>query len=432
MPIEKIKQDFNISGRIEFLTNKYISEERKLTIEQSKNLCQIKIAVVDDEEVMRRLVTEVLKGEGYEVFPFSNALEALEQVKNENFDLILTDLKMPEMDGMDLIKSAHKVNPDIGAIFMTGYASLASAREAVKEGAYDYILKPFDLNEVRNSVAKAINKKITNQEKAREKELNQLLDLDKKMFRSGDLKDLLKLSLTFALMQSNAPKGSIIFLDEKNKNLEIVLMDDLSNRIFKEEKIKISSEEIEMLNMVTDLIHAEQLSQHTIFNNLQEKYPNIPILKALLREGERSISFLIKRGSKTMGLLTLNQHSADKVFPGGVMKLLSIVTEQTALSLENLVLLDESRESYKELKELQEQLIQMEKMATRGQQSAEIGHELNNYLTVVMGNLQKLEINLNRGEVEQLKKYLELISEHMERIVKFIQGLMDFLSLIHI
>ncbi len=387
---------------------------------------KVKIAVVDDEEVMRRLVTEVLKGEGYEVFPFSNALEALEQVKNENFDLILTDLKMPEMDGMDLIKSAHKVNPDIGAIFMTGYASLSSAREAVKEGAYDYILKPFDLNEVRNSVAKAINKKITDQEKAREKELNQLLDLDKKMFRSGDLKDLLKLSLTFALMQSNAPKGSIIFLDGKNENLEIVLMDDLSNRIFKEEKIKISSEEIEMLNMVNDLIHAEQLSQHTIFNNLQEKYPNIPILKALLREGERSISFLIKRGSKTMGLLTLNQHSSDKVFPGGVMKLLSIVTEQTALSLENLVLLDESRESYKELKELQEQLIQMEKMATRGQQSAEIGHELNNYLTVVMGNLQKLEISLNQGEVDQLKKYLELISEHMERIVKFIQGLMDF------
>jgi len=65
-------------------------------------------------------------------------------------------------------------------------------------------------------------------------------------------------------------------------------------------------------------------------------------------------------------------------------------------------------------------------MATRGQQSAEIGHELNNYLTVVMGNLQKLEISLNQGEVDQLKKYLELISEHMERIVKFIQGLMDF------
>jgi signal transduction histidine kinase len=89
-------------------------------------------------------------------------------------------------------------------------------------------------------------------------------------------------------------------------------------------------------------------------------------------------------------------------------------------------LLDESRESFGELKELQEQLIQMEKMATRGQQSAEIGHEMNNYLTVVMGNLQKLEMSLNRGESEQTKKHLELISEHLERVVKFIQGLMDF------
>jgi two-component system NtrC family sensor kinase len=108
------------------------------------------------------------------------------------------------------------------------------------------------------------------------------------------------------------------------------------------------------------------------------------------------------------------------------MKLLAVVTEQTALSLENLILLNESRQSYKELKELQEQLIQMEKMATRGQQSAEIGHELNNYLTVVMGNFQKLEINLKRGETDQLNKSLELIGEHLEKITKFIQGLMDF------
>jgi signal transduction histidine kinase/FixJ family two-component response regulator len=393
---------------------------------QSKKLSKVKIAVVDDEEVMRRLVTEILKGEGYEVSTFSNALEALETVKQENFDLILTDLKMPEMDGMELIRSAHKVDPDIGAIFMTGYASLSSAREAVKEGAYDYILKPFDLTEVRNSVAKAIQKRATDQEKVREKELNRLLDLDKIMFRSGDFKDLLKLSLTFALMQSDAPKGSIIFLDVKKKNLEIVLIDNLSNQKFKEKRIEISTEVINVLCNVTDLIQAEKLLEHIVFTSLQNNYPDISLLKELLKQGERSVSLPIRRGSKTIGLLTLNQRSSDKIFTGGVMKLLSIVTEQTALSLENLVLLDESRESFGELKELQEQLIQMEKMATRGQQSAEIGHEMNNYLTVVMGNLQKLEISLNRGESEQTKKHLELISEHLERIVKFIQGLMDF------
>ncbi|MGB2698333.1 MAG: response regulator [Candidatus Zixiibacteriota bacterium] len=393
---------------------------------QSKNLYKVKIAVVDDEEVMRRLVTEVLKGEGYQVFTFSNAREALGQVKKENFDLILTDIKMPEMDGMELIKSAHKVNPDVGAIFMTGYASLSSAREAVKEGAYDYILKPFDLNEVRNSVAKALNKKITDHEKVREKELNRLLDLDRKMFQSGDLKGLLKLSLTFALMQSDTTKGSILFLDEKNKNLEIVLTDDLSSRSFKEEKLEISPEVVEVFNKETDLIQAEKFNQHQIFKELQKGYHNISIISELMKEGERATSILIRRGQKTLGLLTLNQNSDDKVFTGGVMKLLAVVTEQTALSLENLILLNESRQSYKELKELQEQLIQMEKMATRGQQSAEIGHELNNYLTVVMGNFQKLEINLKRGETDQLKKSLGLINEHLEKITKFIQGLMDF------
>jgi signal transduction histidine kinase/CheY-like chemotaxis protein len=386
----------------------------------------IKIAVVDDEEVMRRLVSEVLKSEGYEVFPFSNALEALEQVKKESFDLILTDLKMPEMDGMELIKSAHKVNPDVGAIFMTGYASLSSAREAVKEGAYDYILKPFDLNEVRSSVAKALEKKISEQEKAREKELNRLLDLDKKMFRSGDFKDLLKLSLTFALMQSNVIKGSILFLDEKNQNLEIVLMEDLPGHKFKEEKLKILPKVVKIFDNETDLIQTDTLKEHQIFGNLLKEYPDTEILKDLLKEGERAFSFFIRRGQKTLGLLTINQNSLEKVFSGRVMKLLSIVAEQTTLSLENLILLEESRQSYQELRELQEQLIQLEKMATRGQQSAEIGHELNNYLTVVIGNLQKLEIILNRGEFEKLRESLRPINEHLEGMTKFVQGLMDF------
>jgi signal transduction histidine kinase len=386
-----------------------------LESKEAKAVSKVKIAVVDDEEVMRRLVTEVLQGEGYEVLTFSNPFEALEKVKRVNFDLILTDLKMPEMDGIELIRSAHKVNPDIGAIFMTGYASLSSAREAVKEGAYDYILKPFDLNEVRNSVNKALEKQIAQQEKAREKELNRLLDLDKKMFRSGDLQGLLKLSLTFALIQSNSSKGSIVYLDEKNRNLKIVLLDDLASQSFKEEKIVISSEMAEVLNTKADLIQAQGLNEHLIFENLQKNCPDIHILKDLLKEGERAVSFSIRRGDKTLGLLT-----------GGVVKLLSIVTEQTALSLQNLLLLEESRQAYKELRELQEQLIQMEKMATRGQQSAEIGHELNNYLTVVMGNLQKLELSLNKGKIVELKNYLKLINEHLEKIVKFIQGLMDF------
>ena len=392
---------------------------------EAKAVSRVRIAVVDDEEVMRRLVTEVLTGQGYQVLTFSNPIEALEQVKKENFDLILTDLKMPEMDGMELIKSVHKVNPDIGAIFMTGYASLSSAREAVKEGAYDYILKPFDLNEVRNSVNKALEKRITVEDKAREKELNRLLDLDKKMFRSGDLKDLLKLSLTFALMQSNSPKGSIIYLDEKKENLNIVLLEDLTAQDFIEQKIPIPPETAGILKRHADLIQAAKLNEHPIFQNLQKNNPGISVLKDLLRQGERATSFCIKRAEKPLGLLTINQKSSDRVFSGGVVKLLSIVTEQTALSLENLVLLEESRYSYKELKELQEQLIQMEKMATRGQQSAEIGHELNNYLTVVIGNMQKLELSLNQGRVGQLKDYLKLINEHLERVVKFVQGLMD-------
>ena len=122
----------------------------------------VKILVVDDEEIMLKLACDALRSQGHQVTGSSGALEALDKLKGERFDFILTDIKMPEMDGMELIQSAHEIDPSMGAIFMTGYASLDTAKRAIQEGAYDYILKPFDLQEIRSAVARAIQKRSQN------------------------------------------------------------------------------------------------------------------------------------------------------------------------------------------------------------------------------------------------------------------------------
>ncbi|MCH7908893.1 MAG: response regulator, partial [Candidatus Hydrogenedentes bacterium] len=99
------------------------------------------ILVVDDEAVIRDLMTEILTEEGYDVEAARDGLHALECLRERpDFAMLFTDIMMPEMDGIELIREARHVSPDVIPIIMTGHATLETARAAVKEGAYDYVL----------------------------------------------------------------------------------------------------------------------------------------------------------------------------------------------------------------------------------------------------------------------------------------------------
>ena len=110
---------------------------------------KIKILVVDDAEVMRNLLTGVLTDSGYEVKAVSTGEKALGEIKEDDYDVVVTDLKMPGMNGIEVIKEAKQINRDICIIAITAYPSVKSAVEAMREGAYDYITKPFDIEEIK-------------------------------------------------------------------------------------------------------------------------------------------------------------------------------------------------------------------------------------------------------------------------------------------
>lgn len=105
-----------------------------------------RIMVVDDEVGMCEFLRYLLEGEGYQVESAHNGLEALEKLKQANkpFDLILADIRMPGMDGLDLLRSVKQIAPDIIFIVMTGFASLETAIKVIKYEGYDYLVKPFD------------------------------------------------------------------------------------------------------------------------------------------------------------------------------------------------------------------------------------------------------------------------------------------------
>jgi len=132
----------------------------------TENNKTVKIIVVDDEEIVLSLICDTLEDEGYDIKTASNGEDALKIIEQDTFDLIISDIRMPGIDGIELIKRTREIQPEIGVIFMTGYANLNSAKNAIKQGAFDYIMKPFEISEIRKAVKDAIRIKKEVEEKS--------------------------------------------------------------------------------------------------------------------------------------------------------------------------------------------------------------------------------------------------------------------------
>ncbi len=117
-----------------------------------------RILIVDDEDGMRRLLSRVLTREGYDTVAVGSGEEALRLVANERFDLVVTDIKMPEMDGLQLLAELKEYEPSLLVIVITAYGTIENAVQALRSGAYDYIAKPFENDEIRLTVAKALER----------------------------------------------------------------------------------------------------------------------------------------------------------------------------------------------------------------------------------------------------------------------------------
>ncbi|MFH1699765.1 MAG: response regulator [Candidatus Zixiibacteriota bacterium] len=386
------------------------------------------ILVVDDEQIVLSLIEDTLTDEGYEITTCLTPSEAIKLAKNKQFDFLLTDIRMPDMNGIELAREIRHFNPAIGVIFMTGYANLDSAKQAIKEGAYDYIMKPFELSEIRQAMSRAVQKMEWNSSAALSKELNKIAYLSKQMYASGDLASLLGLSLSFAMVQSKAIFGIAVYIN--NKCNQITVMHQEENQVGFTETIdfECSDEDMSNIRQFTEPIFLNSIENYPlgdteVFQNNQDTF----LPKQFFETGGTTLAPLC-RGGNILGFITLFNDDAANKNESTDTQLLSFIASQLAISLENFQLLDEAREAYKNLEYLQDQTIQMEKMATRGQMSAEIGHELNNYIGVVMANFQLMNIRLQKGITEGLERFTESINNHLDKISQFTKNLMDHSS----
>ena len=119
---------------------------------------RIKMLIVDDEKITLRNLMHAMKKEGYEITGTNSGANALKHLDEQEFDIVLTDVRMEKVDGMQILKRCRQLYPDAEVIMMTGYATLQTAIGAIRQGAYDYISKPFKLDEVRKVIKEAIEK----------------------------------------------------------------------------------------------------------------------------------------------------------------------------------------------------------------------------------------------------------------------------------
>src|SRR5579872_4695615 len=114
------------------------------------------VLIVDDEPNLRKILSAQLTRDGYEVMTAEDGEQGLAALKEHHIDLVITDLKMPKVDGMTLLRKALEDDPELPVVLITAHGTIDTAVEALKSGAFDFVTKPFDKDEVRQIVAKAL------------------------------------------------------------------------------------------------------------------------------------------------------------------------------------------------------------------------------------------------------------------------------------
>ncbi len=187
-----------------------------------------KILIVEDEKSMREVLRILLEGEGHEVATASDGLEGISCIEKDIFDLVITDMKMPKADGFEVLKRIKEISPDTIVVMITAFGNIETAIEAMKLGAYDYINKPFNIEDIRLRVRKAIEKKREREElEVLREKVEITYSVENIIGQSPKMQDLFKLIPKIAQSNSN-----VLITGESGSGKELVAaaLHNLSHR----------------------------------------------------------------------------------------------------------------------------------------------------------------------------------------------------------
>jgi response regulator RpfG family c-di-GMP phosphodiesterase len=306
-----------------------------------------KIIVVDDEQAVRELLLDVLAEEGYALESSPEAVDALEKMRAQPFDLLLTDIRLPGMDGIELIRRAMRVLPDIIPVVMTGNATLDTARAAVKGGAFDYVLKPFDIDELRIAVATALERKRLLDENTRLRELGDLFMISETINSLRDEKTLLEFVLKSALAKVGATRGSIMLRDGAGDTLTIAVSEGVPDDVRDSAVVKLGEGISGWVAKEGKPVLIADVEQDEQFKDVSHELPDKSFVSVPIEthDGE-GVSLPVKSSKQVLGVINVNRKRNGYPFTASDLKTLSILANQAAVSLDNARLFSSLQDAY--------------------------------------------------------------------------------------
>lgn len=295
-----------------------------------------KILVVDDEDMIRDLCSHILSGEGYQVATASNGAAALEELGRSTVDLMITDIKMPGMDGLELYERVKGLNHDIVTIFITGHGTLDTAIESLMRGVEGFVLKPFTQEELVNAVDRAVSRNRLQKENIRLKALIPLFEISKLLVTEVDLTNLFKIITEVLVQEFAADRVSLMLMDEASGDLMIRASHGLSAEIALKSRRKPGEG-------VSGLV----LKRRKPLIISQGKHPDQEVMAAINRENMPAscMSVPLIGKDKLFGVLNVSKFSGTP-FTASDLQIVSILATQVVTAMENAALYENLRENY--------------------------------------------------------------------------------------
>lgn len=290
---------------------------------------QVRILVVDDDEITCNLLEEVLSKEGYGVDRALSGREAIDKGDGGPYDVVLTDIRMLEVDGMEVLKAYREKSPETSIIMMTAFGSIETAIQAIKEGAYDYVSKPFKLDEIRLTIRHALeHKRLVQENFLYRQELVTKYQLDNIVGRNPQMLQLYK---TIARVADS--RSTVLIIGESGTGKELVAR-----------AIHFNSQRAPMPFVAVDCGSlAETLLESELFGHVRGAFTGaIASKKGLFEEADNGTCFLDEVGDISLSMQTkllrvLQEHEIKRVGGRETIKIDVRIVAATNKNLEELV-----------------------------------------------------------------------------------------------
>jgi signal transduction histidine kinase/CheY-like chemotaxis protein len=305
-----------------------------------------RILVIDDEPTICNLCKITLSQQGYDVETFTDPIKAIARISEQYFNLVLTDLKLPQMSGIEITKQIRKMSPNTSIILMTGYATIETAVESIKLGADDYITKPFDINYLITKINKIFQEKKLTAEVTELKEILNLYEISTAISSSMGLKELLDLIIKNACNALDSNSGSIMLLNEKTNELKMEAFYGLNKELVENFTVPVGEGITGWVAKTKQpLLLVNGLDKYPQFKHLQSR-PNIAsslVVPIGINPDKFSATAPLKIKEKVIGIISLNRTIPAELFTERELKLLSVFAANISIAIHDSRLYEELR-----------------------------------------------------------------------------------------